>query len=456
MNRTLIENALVVTMDTRRRVLHADILIEGSHIKKIGKGLADKDSSLRKLPRNKRIDGSRAIAMPGLVQAHVHLCQALFRGMADDLPLLEWLKQRIWPLEGAHSPRTIQTSARLGLGEMLLGGTTSILDMGTVHHQDAMFEVLRDSGIRAWAGKAMMDSGKGVPRSLRESTQASLRKSESLHARWNGSNEGLLHYAFSPRFILSCSERLLVETAERAHELGALVHSHASEHEGERKAVKAAYGSSDVRALAKCGIQGNRTVLAHGVQLTRSDMKFVAKAGTRFIHCPSANLKLASGVADVTAMREAGIVVGLGSDGAPCNNRMDAWTELRQAALLAKGKHLDATVMNAWQALELATIDGARVLGAEDQIGSLEVGKQADIALIDLDALHLPPLPKSGSALAGAAAALLVYSATAADVRDVFVAGRQLVKNRKLQTLDAEQIRADVVRDAKVVAKAIK
>lgn len=456
MNRTLIEDTLIVTMDAQRRVMRGDILIEGSRIANMGRRLASKDPSLVRLPRSSRIDGSRALAMPGIIQAHVHLCQALFRGMADDLPLLAWLKERIWPLEGAHTERTIRTSARLGLAEMLLAGTTSILDMGTVHHQDALFGVLQDTGIRAWAGKAMMDAGEGVPRSLREKTKDSLKESERLRARWDGASEGLLHYAFSPRFILSCSDSLLRETARLASEHSALIHSHASEHKGEREAVKAVYGTSDVRALARVGIKGERTVLAHGVQLTQAEMNFVAKAGTRFVHCPSANLKLASGIADVTAMRQAGIVVGLGADGAPCNNRMDPWTELRQAALLAKGKHLDATVMNAWQALELATTEGARALGADAQIGSLEKGKQADITMLNLDALHLPPLPKSGPELADAAAALLVYSATAADVRDVFVAGRQLVKNRQLQTLDEAQIRADVARDAKTVAKVLR
>ncbi len=455
MKRTLIENALVLTMDAKRRVLRADILIEGSAIARIGKNLAASDATLASLPRSRRVDATNTIAMPGIIQAHVHVCQTLFRGMADDLPLLDWLRERIWPLEGAHTPRTLQTSARLGLAEMLLAGTTSILDMGTVHHQDALFEVLQASGMRAWAGKAMMDAGSGVPKSLRETTHSSLRQSEALHKRWNGKNEGLLHYTFAPRFILSCSDQLLRETAELATSLGALIHSHASEHKGEREAVKAKYGTTDVRALARCGVQGTHTVLAHGVQLTASEMKFVAKSGTRFVHCPSSNLKLASGIADVKAMREAGIVVGLGTDGAPCNNRMEPWTELRQAALLAKGKHFDATVMNAWQALELATIDGARALGAEAHIGSLEKGKQADITLVDLSGLHLPPLPTPGQDMADATAALLVYSATAADVRDVFVAGRRLVKARKLTTLDAEQIRVDVARDAKLVARAL-
>lgn len=455
MKQLLIEDALVFTMDAKRRVLRADVLIEGSTISKIGKRLAEKDERLARLPKRARINASGALLMPGFVQAHVHLCQALFRGMADDLPLLAWLKERIWPLEGAHTERTIATSARWGLAEMMLAGTTSILDMGTVHHQDVVFEVLRDTGIRAWAGKAMMDIGEGVPKSLREKSHASLKQSEALCSRWHGSHEGRLHYAFAPRFILSCSENLLRDTATLATQHGALVHSHASEHKGERAAVQAALGTSDVRALARCGIKGEHTVLAHGVQLTAAEMKFVAKAGTRFVHCPSANLKLASGIADVTAMREARIVVGLGADGAPCNNRMDPWTELRQAALLAKGLRRDATVMNAWQALELATIDGARALGAADKIGSIETGKQADLALVELDGLHLPILPKSGPELADAAAALLVYSATASDVRDVFVAGTPVVRNRALQTLDAEKIRGDVARDTKVVAKAI-
>jgi 5-methylthioadenosine/S-adenosylhomocysteine deaminase len=291
----------------------------------------------------------------------------------------------------------------------------------------------------------MMDRGKGVPKGLRETTRESLEESERLCKRWNGAEGGRLAYAFAPRFVLSCSERLLRDTASLAGELGAMVHSHAAEHADERRAVRAALGKDDVAALASYGIRGPRAVLAHGVQLTDAEMRRIARDGTRFVHCPSANLKLGSGIARVAAMRRAGIVVGLGADGAPCNNRMDPWTELRQAALLAKGRDADATALPAHEALELATIDGARVLGIDDRVGSIERGKRADLAVVDLEETHALP--------GGDAVSRLVYACTAADVRHVVIDGSIVVRDRELTTLDEEAVRADAKREASRVWK---
>ncbi len=427
-------------MDAARSVRRADVLIRDGEIAAIGKRAT--------LARPVHVlDARGAAVIPGLVQAHVHLCQALFRGMADDLPLLEWLKQRIWPLEAAHDDKSMRASALLGLAEMIRAGTTTILDMGTVHHQDAVFRAMRDAGIRGLSGKAMMDRGTGVPKGLRESTRASLRESERLHERWHGAEEGRLGYAFAPRFILSCSEKLLRSVGEIARDRDAIVHSHAAEHPDERAAVRAAFGRDDVDVLADWGIAGPRTVLAHGVQLTAAQMRRAGRVGTRFVHCPSANLKLSSGIARVTKMREAGMVVGLGSDGAPCNNRMDPWTELRQAAILAKAREGDAAALPAEEAFALATIDGARVLGLDDRIGSIEVGKRADLAVVDLEGLHSEP--------GGSIVARLVYSATASDVRHVLIDGRVVVKRGELTELDTDRIRRDARRHGRRVLDAI-
>ena len=433
----VIRGGTVVTMDPARTVERADVWVRDGRIARVGRARARGTTTV--------LDATGCAVVPGLVQAHVHLCQALFRGMADDLPLLEWLRERIWPLEGAHDPRSLRASARLGLAEMLLAGTTTVLDMGTVHHHDAVFEAMRDSGIRGLSGKTMMDRGKGVPKGLRESRRDSLREAERLYDRWHGAGDGRLGYAFAPRFILSCSEALLRETAELARERGALVHTHAAEHAAERAAVRDALGEDDVAVLARLGITGPRAVLAHGVQLRRAEMRAAGRAGTRFVHCPSANLKLASGIARVRDMRRAGVVVGLGADGAPCNNRMDPWTELRQAALLAKVIEGDAAALGAMDALELATIDGARALGLDDRIGSIEEGKQADLCVVRLDALHQGPPTDVVSTL--------VYSTTAADVRHVVVDGRTVVKERELLTLDADRVRADARREARRVVE---
>ncbi len=433
----LLRGGAVVTMDAARTVHpRADVLIEGGQIREIG-------PRLRPHAMTRVVDARDAAVLPGLVQTHVHLCQALFRGMADDLPLMRWLRERIWPLEGAHDAASMRASAELGLAEMLLSGTTSILDLGSVHHQDAVFRAMRASGVRGRSGKSMMDAGVGVPRSMRESRAASLRESMRLAERWDGAAGGRLGYAFGPRFILSCSEQLLREVANLAREHGLMIHSHVAEHAGERAEVRAQLGRDDIDALADWGIEGPHVALAHGVQLTRAQMRRVGKAETRIVHCPSANLKLASGIADVVAMREAGIVVGVGADGAPCNNRMDPWTELRQASLLAKGKRLDATALPAMEALAMITIDGARVLGWDARVGSLEVGKAADVIVVDLDGVHaLPDVDP---------VARLVYSATAADVRHVFVDGRWVVKDRELTTLDLAKVKTRAKREARRV-----
>lgn len=423
---TLLRGGVVVTCDARDRVLEGDVLVSDGRLRAIGPDAAGHASQgpLRV------IDARGCAVMPGLVQVHVHLCQTLFRGEADDLPLLAWLRERIWPLEAAHDPDSLRASADLGLIELLRSGTTTVLDMGTVHHHDVVFEALRDAGIRAFSGKAMMDAGVGVPEGLREHTEASLAASERLCQRWHGAAQGRLRYAFAPRFVLSCTEGLLRETAMMARRYGALLHTHAAEHPGERAAVRAALGVDDVDALARWGIAGPDTVLAHCVQVTARQRVAMAAAGTRVAHCPSANLKLGSGVADVPALRGAGVVVGLGADGAPCNNNLDAWVEMRHAGLLAK-RNDATTVLPAREVLRLATYDGARVLGIEGEVGSLEVGKRADLIVVDLTAPHVEP--------GGDVYARLAYAVQSRDVRHVMVDGRFVVRDGKVLTIDVEQ-----------------
>lgn len=430
---TIVRGGLVVTMDAERRVVKADLRIEDGRIAAIGKVGRPRGSTV--------VDAKGCAVIPGLVQAHVHLCQALFRGMADDKPLLPWLKERIWPLEAAHDRRSLRASARLGLAEMIAAGTTTILDMGTVRHQDSVFEAMAESGIRGFSGKAMMDDGEDVPEGLSESTEESLREAARLCEKWNGGAEGRLGYAYAPRFILSCTEELWRAVATEARQRGALIHSHVAEHREERAAVKGLLGMDDVAALASYGVEGPDVVLAHGVQLRKAEMRKMAKAGTRVVHCPSANLKLASGIANVRAMRDAGMVVALGADGAPCNNWMDPWTELREAALLAKVATGEADALPASAALELATIEGARALGLADEIGSLEVGKKADLAVVDLGGLHKEP--------GGDAYSRLVYATRATDVRHVLVDGRPLLADGELVTLDAAKVRTAARREAK-------
>ncbi len=386
------------------------------------------------------IDARGCAVLPGLMQSHVHLCQTLMRGMAEDLPLMSWLRDRIWPLEAAHDEASLRASAELGVSEMLLSGTTTILDMGTTRGHDVVFEVCERMGIRVVGGKTMMDAGAGLPRNLRESTAQSLRESDRLCARWHGAAGGRIRYAYAPRFVLSCSERLMRETAERCRTDGVLLHTHAAEHPDEHAAVREALGRDDVDVLASWGVAGPGVVLAHGVQLTGAQIRRIAAAGTRVVHCPSANLKLGSGIAALRGLLDAGVQVGLGCDGAPCNNTLDVWTELRHAALLARLRSGPSS-MPAEAVLGMCTLQGARVLGLEGEIGSIEVGKRADLIVVSLRGVHMAPVQDAVSAL--------VMSGRAQDVRHVIVDGRHVVRDGQLEGMDVEQVRRRAERQAR-------
>lgn len=420
----LVRGGTVVTCDADDRVFVGDVLVRDGVIVAVG---TDAAASARRPHRV--LDAAHCAVVPGFVQAHVHLVQVLFRGMADDLPLLLWLKERIWPLEAAHDEASLRASAELGLLELLRHGTTTILDMGTTHGHEVVLDAIDRFGLRARSGKAMMDLGEGVPPRLRESTDESLREVEA-QARAYASHPRV-RVAVSPRFILSCSERLFREGSALAKEHGLLVHTHAAEHGDERKAVRELLGDEDIAVLAKWGATGPSTVLAHGVQLTDDEMKGLAEAGTRVVHCPSANLKLGSGIAQVHALRRAGVVVGLGADGAPCNNNLDALTELRHAALLAKVRSGTAT-LPAREAIRLATIDGARALGMDSEIGSLEVGKRGDLVVIDMSRAHTEP--------GGDAVSRVVYASRPSDVRHVVLDGNVRVRDGAMLDLDEERI----------------
>jgi 5-methylthioadenosine/S-adenosylhomocysteine deaminase len=421
----LVRGGTLVTCDAEDRVVSGDLLVRDGRIVAMG----DVSNELRAPCRV--LDARGAAVIPGFVQAHVHLVQVLFRGMADDLPLLAWLRERIWPLEAAHDEASLRASADLGLLELLRGGTTTILDMGTTHGHEVVLDAIDASGLRARSGKAMMDLGDGVPARLRESTAASLREAEA-HARAYRDHPRV-RVAFAPRFVLSCSEALVRGTCEMAKDLGLLVHTHAAEHAEEREAVRQLLGDSDISVLARWGVEGPNAVLAHGVQLDDDEARRLAAAGTKVVHCPSANLKLGSGIARVDALRKLGVVVGLGADGAPCNNNLDAFAELRHMALLAKVRSGTST-LPAREALRVATIEGARVLGMESEIGSLELGKQADLAVVALDAPHAEP--------GGDVFGRLVYACKSSDVRHVVVAGQVLLQHGEPTRVDVDDVLA--------------
>jgi 5-methylthioadenosine/S-adenosylhomocysteine deaminase len=438
--KTWISGGSIVTNDDHDSVLEADLLLgDGGRIEAV----VPRGGEIPAGGVVRVVDASGCAVIPGFVQAHVHLCQVLFRGMADDLPLLDWLKERIWPFEAAHTPVSLAASAELGLLEMMRAGTTTILDMGTVRHHDEVFAAMERAKMRGFSGKTMMDAGADVPAGLRESTDESLAESDALYKRWHGGAGGLLGYAYAPRFILSCTERLFRGVAERAKENGALLHSHAAEHPGEREAVRGILGRDDVDALQEWGFWGKNVLLAHGVQLDDAQADAAAAAGTRFVHCPSANLKLGSGIARVHELLARGVPMALGADGAPCNNNLDPFVELRHAALLAKVRS-GTTTLPAKQAFRLATIDGARALGLDDKIGKIAPNYEADLAIVRLDAPHIEP--------GGDVHSRLVYAATARDVTHVFVRGEEVVRHGEHLRLDQERVLARAREEAKQLA----
>ena len=423
--RTLLANATVITMNPARDVLDTDILIENGVIADMGPGLAGR-------PENagaERVDLSGRIVIPGLIQSHMHVTQSLFRGLADEMELMDWLQRRIWPLEGAHTPETNAAAARLAAAEGLRSGVTAFIDMGTAHCQDAIFETMRDVGMRGLFGKCMLDlGGTDVPAALMEDTETCLRESERLMNRWHMSAGGRLRYAFAPRFVPSCTETLLTRTRDMARANGVRLHTHASENKGECAYVESLVHMRNLRYLHSIGYTGEDVILAHCIWIDDDEIRILADTGTHAVHCPSSNMKLASGIARIDEMLAAGCRVALGLDGA--HNHMDALVELRQAGILQKVRTNRPTALSPLQALEMATLGGARALGQEDELGSLEPGKKADLAVINPDRLNMAPR------IGRDPVAQVVYQATHENVEATMVDGVFLYRDGKYATLD--------------------
>ena len=425
MSSILIKNGTLVTMDKADTIVRADLLINGEHIAAIGS----------RQTADTVIDAADCAVIPGFVQTHIHLCQTIFRGAADDLALIDWLKQRVWPMEAAHTPASITASARLGIAELIKGGTTCALTMETVNHTREVFKVVEETGFRATVGKCMMDKGDEVPRALQEQTASSIDESLALLDEWHGKAGGRIRYCFAPRFAISCTRELLEKVAKLARARGVMVHTHASENTTECQLVQQDTGLRNITYLDSVGLTGRHVALAHCVHLSNDEIKTLKTTGTNVVHCPSSNLKLGSGIAPVVTLLEEGVSVSLGADGAACNNRLDMFTEMRTAALLQKALH-GPEVLPASRVLRMATIDGARALGLDSEIGSLDVGKRADVAVVRLDSLHATPVTDVVSAL--------VYSAEQDDVDTVIIDGKLLMRERRLLMVNEQEI----IRDA--------
>ena len=429
-------------MDAGGTIVRGDLLVRDGSISAVGAAVPAMLASLPGGRADESYDATGAFVLPGFVHGHLHLCQTLFRGLAEQSDLLRWLRESIWPLEAAHTGASIAASARLGLVELIAGGVTCVNDMGTVHHTEAIGMVLEESGIRAVFGKALMDQGEGVPAGLREGERESLDSALALAKRFHGAANGRLGVSLAPRFILSCSESLWRDVAAASAEHGLLVHTHIAESPTEGREVEAAVASTAARYFAKHGVLSGRFVGAHGVWLDGEELALMKRADAALVHCPGSNLKLGSGLAAVREWKRAGLRCGLGSDGAACNNRLDTFAEMGLAAGVSRVRHATEP-LSAREVLALATCEGARALGLGDRIGALEPGKRADVIVVDACGAHIAPNQAHDPYAA------IVHAARATDVKLTMVDGRALYRDGAWTTLDAGRAVADARAEAR-------
>jgi 5-methylthioadenosine/S-adenosylhomocysteine deaminase len=419
----LIKNGTVITMNPAREVLTGNIYVDDGRVVEVPSTRQSADQI---------IEAQDKLVLPGFVQVHVHLNQTLFRGMADDMDVVDWLRLRIWPLEQAHTEGSVYASARLSIAEMIRGGTTTAVSMESLNFTEAAFMAADEMGFRAVIGNAIMDRWEVGTEMIGEKTGVALSKSLSLLERFHGSGEGRLHFAFCPRGTRNATDELWREVARLGREKRVLVHTHAAENQTQTERL-ASFGGHEVLYLNDMGVLGPNLVIAHAIWLTPEEHTLLAQCGASVAHCPSANFKLASGVAPVPEMLEKGINVALGADGAPCNNNLDAFTEMRLAALIHKPR-CGPGAMSAQKTLEMLTINGARAAGLADEIGSLEPGKRADLIILNRDVLHAWP------SLAADPVSQVVYEHHTSDVETVMIDGRLLLDRGQFTQWDRQDV----------------
>jgi 5-methylthioadenosine/S-adenosylhomocysteine deaminase len=422
----LVLGGIVVTMDARRTVLpDGAIAVRGGELVAVG----PREEVARAYQAPSCIDATGDLVIPGLIDGHTHVAMTLFRGLADDLPLHTWLERHVWPAERRFiHPETVCWGSRLGIAELLRSGVTTLCDM--YFYEDDVAAVADELGVRGVLGQAFFDfTG---PQGL--DLAHNVAYAGEFVARWQG--HARIVPALAPHAPYTVSPDLYRQLHALAERLGTPLLTHLAETRDEDRQVRTRYGRSPVRHLANLGLLDARLVAAHCVWVDAEEIDLLAASRTGVVHNPRSNLKLASGIAPVPDMLRAGVVVGLGTDGAASNNELDLLAEIQLAALLHKGVRLDPLAVPATTALEMATIGGARALGLDHLIGSLEPGKRADVVIVELDEDNLVPLYDPVSHLA--------YAVEAADVRTVLVDGRVVVRDRVLVTADDAAIRRRV------------
>jgi len=410
----LIRNATIVTQDDSRRVVEGDVMVESDRITHVGKVTGRKEA-------DRTIDGTGQVLIPGLINLHTHLPMTLFRGYGDDMLLEAWLKDRIWPAEDKFTPETMRAGADLGLLEMIRSGTTAYLDMYMMQEQ-AIAAAARASGMRAWLGEGMVDIGRTEP----DVPNAKLPAIERLVKAT--AKDPLVRACPAPHGAYTCHEVTYTESARIAKEYGVPMHTHCSETRTEVYDVQAKHGKRPVQRIADSGALDGNAVLAHCGWITKEEVRAIGAAGASVAHCPVSNLKLATGgVAPVPELHEAGVKVGLGTDGAASNNTLDMFQTMKFAALVQKNHRWDATVLPAQRVLDMATRDAADALHRSD-LGRIAVGATADLCLVDFRRPHLVPRHNAVSNL--------VYAASGGDVSATIVAGRVLMAGGRVESMD--------------------
>ena len=422
----LIKNGLLVTMDQQKRVFYGSLYIEDGLLHEVGSQREQADEV---------IDAENMAVLPGFIQTHIHLCQVLFRGLADDTDVVDWLKQRIWPFESAHVEDSINASAWLGIAELVGSGTTTALSMETTRHTDGVCDAVLASGFRCICGNAMMDVTEPGTEMRGLSAEDSIAETRRLHRLWHEKGGGLLKTAVMPRGARNCSPALVEMGRRFAIDNGLIVHTHVSENGPLSARLKRETGLGDIELLDRQGLCGENLVVAHAIHMTNEETRTVLEKGVKIAHCPSANMKLASGFCAVPEMLEKGIFVSLGADGAPCNNNLDMFNEMRLASLIHKPRSGPVS-MDAYTVLEMATIGGARALGIDSEVGSLEPGKKADVILLRRDGLH------TGPSLCAPIHSQIVYSMKSCDVDTTIIDGEILYRHGKFTRIDEKKLLA--------------
>lgn len=433
----IFENATIITVDSERRIIRdGAIAVDGSRIVGVGKSSEIRNDFGHS---HERINLKGMVVIPGLVNTHVHLTQALIRGCADDYELIGFLVDRVWVLMGNFDEDDGRISSELCILEMLKSGTTAFVESMLAGHYglDGIAEVVEYSGIRAALAKVVMDTpsyieGHAMHSGMIEDREVAFQQALDMHAKWEGAADGRIQVWFGPRPPGGTSADLFRQMTTAAKERGMGITMHLAEVQADVVYIRKQFNMAPVEFIESVGMIGPRVLLIHAVWLNDEDIRRLAETGTHVTHNPISNTKLASGIAPIPKMLQAGVNVTLGTDAATCNNTYDMINDMRWASCLHKVNTFDPTATPSETVLEMATINGAKAMGLENEIGSIEVGKRADFVALDMDKPHLVPAPNPVSTI--------VNAASASDVNMVVIDGKVVVQDGEVLTMDEERI----------------